>query len=384
MATTGEIPTTQLLISSGNGPVARTVLQTPLRDAEPSEIPVIDVSSLCKDSSTLADRQAVARQIRDAATNTGFFYIAQHGIPAPTTAAAHAAVLDFFRQPVETKMQASINRSARFNGYKPAATQRINPFESVDVRESFSWVYDPRYDPTVEDPSKIPPEAAAHLCLEDFPWEATANLPQFKAAVVDYWRACLGLARALVRAFALALDLDEHFFDEKVTYPDAVLAMNYYPPIPKPTGDDAATGRAQSEQEVSIGSHTDFQLFTILWQDDNGGLQVLNRQGQWINAKPIEGTLVVNIADYLQRITNDRYISTVHRAQNWSGRERVSMPFFVGFNWNESCGVLDSCVAEGEEKRYEEISCSEWVTRRAKAMYKTEGFSNEKTAVPSS
>ncbi|KAK8126840.1 uncharacterized protein PG998_002599 [Apiospora kogelbergensis] len=370
---TGDVPTTQLLISSGNGPVARTVLQTPLRDAEPSEIPVIDVSSLCTESS-LTDRQAVARQIRDAATNTGFFYISGHRIPAPTTAAAHAAVLDFFRQPVDVKMRASIDQSRRFNGYKPAASQRINPFESVDVRESFSWAYDPRFDPAVADVTQIPPEAAAHLAPEDFPWEATANLPQFRAAVVEYWRACLGLARALIRAFALALELDEHFFDDKVTYPDAVLAMNYYPPIPKPAG-DAAVGRAQSEQEVSIGSHTDFQLFTILWQDDNGGLQVLNRQGQWINAKPIEGTLVVNIADYLQRITNDRYISTVHRAQNWSGRERVSMPFFVGFNWNESCGVLDSCVAEGEKKRYEEISCAEWVKRRANAMYKTEGFS---------
>lgn len=57
--------------------------------------------------------------------------------------------------------------------------------------------------------------------------------------------------------------------------------------------------------QVSIGSHTDFQLFTILWQDRTGGLQVLNKQGQWINAKPIDGTFVVNIADYLQRITND-------------------------------------------------------------------------------
>lgn len=85
---------------------------------------------------------------------------------------------------------------------------------------------------------------------------------------------------------------------------------------------------------------------------------------------------MVNIADYLQRITNDRYISTVHRAQNWSGRERVSLPFFVGFNWDESCGVLDSCVAEGEAKRYDEISCAEWVTRRAKAMYRTDGFSS--------
>lgn len=145
-----------------------------------------------------------------------------------------------------------------------------------------------------------------------------------------------------------------------------------YPPIAGLSGDEQDARPARSAP-VSIGSHTDFQLFTILWQDDCGGLQVLNRQGQWIRAAPIPGTLVVNIADYLQRITNDRYVSTVHRAQNYSGRERVSLPFFVGFNWNESCAVLDSCVTPGEKKKYEEISCAEWVKRRARAMYQTDG-----------
>ena len=145
-----------------------------------------------------------------------------------------------------------------------------------------------------------------------------------------------------------------------------------YPPIAG-LSEDEQDGRSDQRAPVSIGSHTDFQLFTILWQDDRGGLQVLNRQGQWIRAAPIPGTLVVNIADYLQRITNDRYVSTVHRVQNRSGRERVSMPFFVGFNWNESCGVLDSCVAPGEEKKYNEISCAEWVKRRARAVYETDG-----------
>ncbi|KAJ2998095.1 hypothetical protein NUW58_g431 [Xylaria curta] len=145
-----------------------------------------------------------------------------------------------------------------------------------------------------------------------------------------------------------------------------------YPPLP-----GSPTPAQQGEAEFSIGSHTDFQLFTILWQDNNGGLQVLNRQGQWIRATPIPGTFVVNIADYMQRITNDRYVSTVHRAQNFSGKERISMPFFFGFNLNESCGVLDSCVAEGEEKKYSEISCEEWVQRRARAMHR-EGESSHK------
>ncbi|KAF2968986.1 hypothetical protein GQX73_g4600 [Xylaria multiplex] len=359
----GFKPTTELRLSSGNGPVSRTVLKTPLRDALPSEIPIIDVSgifSVSKDA-----RMDVARQIRDAATNNGFFYIKNHGIPIDVPETTCEEVLKFFRQPREIKDRANISHSKYFNGYKPPKSQRINPFESVDVRETFSWTYDPRFDPSVPDPVAIPPQIARYLRCENFHWEATANLPHFQESIVRYWRSCLAVARALVRSFALSLDLPEDFFAEKFTHPDAGLALNYYPPLPAPPAP-----AEQGESEVSIGSHTDFQLFTILWQDNNGGLQVLNRQGQWINAKPIPGTFVVNIADYMQRITNDRYVSTVHRVQNYSGNERISMPFFFGFNLNESCGVLDSCVAEGEEKKYDEISCEEWVQRRARAMHR--------------
>ncbi|KAI1368087.1 2OG-Fe(II) oxygenase [Xylaria arbuscula] len=381
--------TTQLYLSSGNGPVSRTVLKTPLRDAYPSEIPIIDVSGIFSDSKDA--RVNVARQIRDAATNNGFFYITNHGISADIPETARAELLGFFRQPREIKDRAHVSQSKYFNGYKPPRSQRINPFESVDVRETFSWTYDPRYDTAaVPDPEAIPDHIARYLRREDFHWQATANRPHFKEAIVRYWRSCLAVARALVRCFALSLDLPEDFFADKFTHPDAALALNYYqplsppPPPPSTTAAEAAEaasgsgsggGGEQGETEVSIGSHTDFQLFTMLWQDSIGGLQVLNRQGQWINAKPVPGTFVVNIADYMQRITNDRYVSTVHRVQNYSGNERISMAFFFGFNLNESCGVLDSCVAEGEEKKYDEISCDEWVKKRARAMHRKDEVS---------
>jgi isopenicillin N synthase-like dioxygenase len=313
----------------------------------------------------MSDRTGVAAQIRSAASNNGFFYISNHGISLTVTEAAYKGCLDFFRQPARTKESAHNRQSPYFNGWKPPRTQRVNPFESVDNRESFGWTYDPGYDPSVPDISSIPPGISQFLRTEKdgFPWQKTENLPHFRGAILTYWRACLALGRKLVRVFALSLDLPEDFFDDKFAYPDASLALNYYPPLPT----SAPAGEAD---EVSIGSHTDFQLFTILWQDATSGLQVLTRQGQWINARPVPGTFVVNIGDYLQRITNDKYVSTVHRAQNRSGKERVSMPFFFGFGMHDSCGVLDTCVAEGEAKKYEEISCRDWVTRRLTATHK--------------
>ncbi|KAK1982358.1 2OG-Fe(II) oxygenase [Colletotrichum cereale] len=361
-----EPETIPLRLASGNGPFTRRILCTPLRDALPTEIPIIDMSLAF--SMDLADREFVARQVRDASTSCGFFYLANHGIDSCITDSAYKACLDYFRQDENAKMRSWVGKSRYFNGYKPAGSQRINKSESIDVRESFSWTYDPRYDPDVKDIRAIPEEAKQFLRMEDFHWDGTSRTPFFKEAIIQYWQSCMKLARVLVRTFALSLELPEGYFDAKFAYPDAALALNYYPPLPQVSGNVDSAASTQ----VSIGSHTDFQLFTTLWQDAVGGLQVLNRQGQWIRAAPIPGTFIVNIADYMQRITNDLYVSTVHRVQNLSGKERISMPFFFGFGLHESCGVIDTCVKHGDMPKYAEIGCKEWVQRRAQAMHEVE------------
>ncbi|KAK1243412.1 hypothetical protein MKX07_004040 [Trichoderma sp. CBMAI-0711] len=371
---TEAIPTTQLRLASPNGIVTRTILKTPLRDALPSEIPIIDISPTF--SPSLEERKAVAQQVRAAAQNMGFFYIKNHGIPTDVTRDAYEACLAFFRQDKDIKMRADSRKAKWENGYRAPDTQRLNPYEGIDVRESFSYRYDPRYDDTVGEQglSEIPEEVRRYLRCEEYPWEKTRNLPQLKESLTRHIGECLRLARALTRCFALGLGLDEGCFDGKVRYPDASYGLNYYPPLERPTGDAADDGEGyddatedDGEQErVSIGSHTDFQLFTILWQDSQGGLEVLNKQGQWLRARPMEGTLVVNLGDLMQRITNDEYVSTVHRARNRSGRERVSIPFFWGFGLHETCGVV---VVGGEgEKRYGDVRCEEWVARRIRDM----------------
>lgn len=364
--------TTTIQLASPDGPVTRTILQAPLRDALPSEIPIIDIAHLVDPSSTLEARKAVAARIRDAATNTGFFYIVNHGVPLDVTDASGRAARDFFRQDLDVKLRARAHTKGLPNGYRPPDFSSINPTEGVDVREAFQFRYDPRWDPMVPDQDAIPQTVRDGFIHEEDAFAATANQPEFGRSAKAHFQAGMKLARALTHAFALSLDLPEDAFDKKSEYPGCAMAANYYPPIPGGPG-GAGAGAASpgdSAARVSIGSHTDFQLFTILWQDDAGGLQILNREGQWIRAAPVRGSFVVNIADYMQRITNDRYVSTVHRAQNWSGRERVSIAFFWGFGFHESCGVLETCIAEGEEAKYEEIGCRDWVRKRLADMQK--------------
>ncbi|OAA71493.1 2OG-Fe(II) oxygenase [Cordyceps fumosorosea ARSEF 2679] len=356
--------TTTIQLASPDGPVTRTVLQTPLRDALSSEVPLIDVTDLVNAStSTLDARKTVAARIRDAATKTGFFYIVNHGVPLDVTDASCAASLDFFRQDVPVKSLATPAPAKGFsnNGYRPPSSLSINATEGVDTKETFTLRYDPRWDPEISDQDAIPEGIHLGFGHEEDAFTGTTNKPAFGPAIKAHFQACLHLARTLMRAFALSLDLPENAWDVKAQYPGCAMGVNYYPPL-------QPTDQGGSPTAVSIGAHTDFQLFTILWQDDAGGLQLLNRDGQWIRAAPIRGTLVVNIGDFMQRITNDRYVSTVHRAQNWSGRERVSIAFFWGFSFHESCGVLETCLAEGEKPKYEEINCRDWVRKRLGAM----------------
>lgn len=363
MTAMAESDTKELRLATAGGYTTRTILCTPVRKATASEIPVIDISPIF--SQDLAARHAVAREIHKAAHNNGFFYIKHHGIPAEVIRQAYSACLSFFRQDMEIKTRTNASKPDSFkNGFRGPDTQSLNANEGIDIRESYAIRYDPIMDPSVTKPSKVPAEAAQHYAPGGHPWEHTNILPGFKTAMVSYFQECLSLARTLTRAFALSLNLTEDFFDDKVKYPEASFGINYYPPLKM---DPKRQGSEDTAAQLSIGSHTDWQLFTILWQDNSGGLQVLTRDGQWIHAPPLEGTLVVNVADYMQRMTNDKYVSAVHRARNVSGGERVSIPFFWGFGLDESCGVLDCCL-EGGERKYKEIKCLDWLELRTSYM----------------
>lgn len=347
----------KLELTTAYGPVYRDVLRTPPRDCAPSEVPIIDLSGIYGDADA---RRAVAAVIREAAENMGFFYIKNHGIPKAVVDAARAQSEAFFTQPEAKKREATTAQSRFFNGWTEKYAYQISPTESRDHREAFMWRYDPRYDPAHAGAGAgadaVPAEVRPWLMGEEFVWEATAHLPGFKEDMLAYWRHCLGLARRLIRVFATALDLPETYFDHLVTFPGADGVVNYYPKNvvpPNGDGDDAAV------IDVGIGAHTDLQSFTLLWQDMVGGLQVLTKEGQWVKVPPVEDTFVVNIGDFLMRLSNDRFKSTVHRVYNRAPVDRYSMPFFFGFNFNEECAVLPSCTSEGNPPKYEPITCGE-------------------------
>lgn len=182
---------------------------------------------------------------------------------------------------------------------------------------------------------------------------AWPSMPGFKENVAAYYGQILELARRMVRLFAKVLGLPEGYFDAAVRRPGAMLRLLKYP--------------AQDPQDplaLGIGAHTDIEAFTILCQGTQPALQILNVDGQWIQAPPIPGTFVVNIGDMLARWSNDVFISTVHRVHNCTGRERYSVPFFFGPAYDTVLHPLPTCVSEDGKRGYEPIVAGDYVWQR--------------------
>jgi isopenicillin N synthase-like dioxygenase len=207
---------TKLELRTAYGPAYRDVSTAPPRDCEPTEIPVIDVSGIYGD---LEARKALAQTVSEAAENTGFLYIKNHGIPEEVINAALGHAKAFFHQPESEKEKVSRDKSCYFSGWSRRQTSRASPSESLDNMEQFAWCYDPKYDPEVKDLDNIPEAIKSELKCEDYIWDGTAHLPHFKRDCIRYWQECVQLTRRLLKIFALGLDLPENYFDNVTTYP---------------------------------------------------------------------------------------------------------------------------------------------------------------------
>ncbi len=287
-------------------------------------IPVIDLTLLL--AGALAERRLVARQIGAACRDTGFFYIINHGIPAALIAQSFAEAARFFALPTAQKAEIAIENSSCHRGWFTMGSENLDPERQTqggDLKEGVKIGRD------------LPPEHP--LVRAGTPLHGSnqwpADLPGWRAAMQTYYDAMEALGRRLMHGFALALDLEETWFDRWLRTPMNTLGPLHYPP---------QTGRI-TQTQLGAGAHTDFGCLTMLAQDDNGGLQVLKRNGSWIDAPPIPGSFVVNIGDMMERWTNGVFTSTRHRVINISGRERYSIPYFFDPDFNAEVVCLETC-----------------------------------------
>ncbi len=306
-------------------------------------VPVIDIAGL--DSADPADRQAVADRIGAACRDIGFFYITGHGVPEKLVDEARAAAEAFFGLPVEEKCAVHMRNAPNHRGYVPVNEEIIDAAAGHEPREAIDFGVERAPD----DPVTMA-EPRFHG-----PNQWPARPAGLRPAVEAYLDAMLVLSRRLARGFALALDMPEDFFASRMNHPHALLRLQRYP-APETERDRAAFG---------IGAHSDYECYTVLWQDTCGGLELLNAAGEWVPAPPRAGTFVVNIGDLMARWSNDRFKSTQHRAKNVDPtRSRFSIPCFLGPDYETLVECLPTCCGPDDPPRYPPVEAGAYVHSR--------------------
>ena len=329
----------------------RALSRDPQRAAV-SNLPIIDLAPFMT-ASTREDRMHVARAVRSACIDIGFFYVTGHSFTAEELNSVLTQGLGFFALPLDEKMKV-LSPSVDMPGF--VRTGGLDPEKNrdkvVDIKERLYLTRELKPGEQARPDSRIGKTQ----------WPSRDLLPSFEPILKTYIARLQRVTEALNHAFALSLDLPEDYFDAHYGRPDMSLTMNFYPPV------DPSKLKAS---QWSFSPHADYSAFTVLLQDQSGGLQARNSAGEWIDVIPKAGTLVVNVGNVLERWTNDVYRSTLHRALHIGREPRVSAAFFVYPDATTVVHCIDTCQSPGNPPRYEDVTTAEYVRVLREDAYRT-------------
>jgi isopenicillin N synthase-like dioxygenase len=307
-------------------------------------LPVIDLAPGFEGS--VADRDVLAKTIGSACEAIGFLVVANHRLPWPLLEEAFAVSREFFALPVDEKLKYAADDPATPRGYTAFKSKNLARTYGLDTPPDLREQY--FIGPLDADPAAWAAYPGADRFYSANIWPAC--LPAYRRVFSALYREMETLSVELMRLFALALDLDERYFDDKIDRHFSTLPSNHYPELPTEV----------APEQRRAGAHTDFGSLTILAIDGAaGGLQVELPGRGWTEVRAPRECLIVNLGDMMARWTGDRWRSTVHRVANPStptaGRSRQSLGFFLHPNYDAEVACLPTCVRRGEAPPYPPI-----------------------------
>ena len=276
------------------------------------------------------DPEGFAEELGQSFERFGFAVIADHGIPADLIARAEEKARAFFALPEAVKKSYFIPGGGGARGYTPFGIETAKGATAYDLKEFWHV-------------GRELPEGhrfAGLMAANIWPKE----VPGFRETFLELFAAFDAAGLRILEAIARYLGLDPDYFEDTVADGNSVLRLLHYPPIPS------------DGPNVRAGAHEDINTITLLLGAEEAGLQLLDRDGNWLPITPNEGELVVNIGDMLQRLTNMKLRSTTHRVVNpppeRRGHSRYSMPFFLHFRPDFLIETLPDCISEDHPNRF--------------------------------
>ncbi|MCS6935893.1 MAG: isopenicillin N synthase family oxygenase [Chitinophagales bacterium] len=303
-------------------------------------IPIVDLSDFTAGGER---KQRFVEQLGRAFEETGFVSVRNHGVPQQLIDDYYEAVKKFFALPLEVKKKYEIPELAGQRGYTSFGRETAKGYTAPDLKEF--WQMGQIVEGEV-------------LSKEDYPDNLMVEeVPEFNELGVKLFKSFEACARELLRAIAIHLQIGEFYFDKHIHNGNSILRAIHYPPITQ-----------EPKSAIRAEQHEDINLITLLVGASAEGLQLLNKQNEWLDITAPEGCLVVNVGDMLQRLTNNRLRSTTHRVVNpprekWH-TSRFSIPFFTHPRSEMRLDCLPECVSETNPARYAPITAGEYLNER--------------------
>jgi isopenicillin N synthase-like dioxygenase len=309
------------------------------------KIPKADLNEFLSDDHKQKD--AFVKKVGNSFEAIGFLALKGHFLESQLQTELYAEIKRFFALPKEVKNQYEIKGGAGQRGYTGFGKEHAEGRTVGDLKEFWHFGQDL--------------EARPHL-KSLYPQNIKVNeLNAFNTIGNSVYQRLEKTAQVLLQAIALYLNLDVSYFDQFILDGNSILRAIHYPPIRK----------APVEAERAA-AHGDINLITLLMGAQGSGLQVLNRQNQWIDAVAEPDELIVNVGDMLSRLTNNKLPSTIHRVVNppkeeW-GKARYSLPFFMHPVPQMPLNCLPQTIDQDHPKNYEDITAGEFLRQRLVAL----------------
>jgi isopenicillin N synthase-like dioxygenase len=310
-------------------------------------VPTIDLSGWADGDP--ATRAAIAAAVDQGCREVGFLQIVGHGVDPDLVARTLRAVDALFALPMDAKMKYTPVSPDVNNGYSPVGAESLAYSLGVDdappdLFEAFNVGPE---DMDLSHPAVI---AERDRIFADNLWPT--ELPELRDVIMEYFVAVRDLAHRLTAVFAVALGMDEDFFEQFTDHSTDTLRINHFQRTP--TMGDPLPGQTR------MGAHTDYGIVTVLYGDHVPGLEIVAPDGTWYPVTPAQGAYVINIGDLLAQWTNDRWRSTVHRVAapppgDTRHHRRRSMAFFHDGDWDAMVECLPSCCSEEHPAKYEPV-----------------------------
>lgn len=270
----------------------------------------------------------------------GFIILTDHLVNQTTVDKAYDLFMKFYKLPLDKKLEYGKEKYKKQRGYIPFGLEKAVGNDTPDLKEFF------HVGRSV---------AKGHRFEEFYPENVwPSELENFKEIALELYQSMDKTSKYLLQAIAEGLKIDKNYFMPMIEDGNSILRSIHYPPL---KGLD-------SSKAVRAAAHGDINLITLLVGATDSGLELLDRDGQWLPVNSMPGQIVVDTGDMMSRITNEVLPSTIHRVVNPdnSTSARFSMPYFVHPNPEAELRCIETCVGDGE--KYPPINAQDFLNKR--------------------